>query len=377
MIVVGSFAAGGAERVAATLANAWQARGAQVWLVSTYLGTQEPAYVLHPGVTSLELGSLLRGEMRRRAPLRKLLSLRALLRRLQPDVIVSLLSNVNVLTLLAGAGLRVPVIVSERTDPLHDPELPWSLRLARALTYRFADALVVQTAAAARRYAARLSGVRRLAVIHNPLPAELASSELRAAQEGTGGCIVAMGRLTPEKGFSRLIGAFASAFGSRSSWSLRIWGEGPLRARLQAQVEELRLDGRVELCGLTTRPWEALASGQIFVLSSAYEGFPNAMLEAMALGLACVAFDCPSGPQELAEAGACAWLVPPGDVAALGAAMLSLAEDPGRRAALGTRAAARVRERFALPAVVTQWEALIEQVGSGARGAGADTPAIQ
>ena len=112
-----------------------------------------------------------------------------------------------------------------------------------------------------------------------------------------------MGRLTAEKGYAKLIEAFGCAFGEDPAWQLRIWGDGPLRTDLQSVVDRLQLAERVQLCGLTSQPWAALAAGQIFVLSSEYEGFPNAMLEAMALGLPCIAFDCPSGARELADGG--------------------------------------------------------------------------
>ncbi len=364
VIVVGSFAAGGAERVAATMANAWLDQGHEVWLVSTYLGAGAPAYPLRPGVSVVLLSRGLSGRGARTWPVtvRKILALRRLLSSIGPDVIISFLTNVNVLTILARANSAIPLIISERTDPLHDGELPHALRVARALCYRFAQALVVQSSAAAERYGARLRGVPRMRVIHNPLPAELAASPVRARQDGESRCVVAMGRLTPEKGFAKLIEAFADAFRDGTAWQLRIWGEGPLREQLQAQVQRLRLTHRVHLCGVTDRPWSALAAGQIFALSSEYEGFPNAMLEAMALGLPCVAFDCPSGPRELADSGHAALLVPGGDVAALAAALGELARDPERRCTLGARAATFVRTQFAQSSIMAQWDALIGQL---------------
>jgi len=364
VIVVGSFAAGGAERVAATMANAWLDRGHQVWLVSTYLGGGAAAYPLRPGVSFVLLAEAISN---RRTPLwpvtlRKIRALRRILLTIGPDVVISFLTNVNVLTILAHANSDIPLIISERTDPLHDTELPRVLRVARTLCYRFADALVVQSSAAAERYGARLRGAPRMTVIHNPLPAELAASPRRARQEGEGGCVVAMGRLTPEKGYPKLIEAFASALKDESAWQLRIWGEGPLRDDLQSQVERLQLTDRVRLCGLTDQPWTALAAGQIFALSSEYEGFPNAMLEAMALGLPCIAFDCPSGPRELADGGRAALLVPCGDVAALAAALGELARDRELRSTVGARAATFVRSQFAQSSVMAEWDALVEEV---------------
>ena len=364
VIVVSSIAAGGAERVAATMANSWLNGGHAVWLVSTYLGAGTAAYKLNPSVSVIPLSEVMHERSSSLWPttLRKVRALRGLLATIKPDVIISFLTNVNVLAIIAHARSGVPLIISERTDPLHDRELPRALRMARALCYRFADALVVQSSTAAHRYGARLRGIARMAVIHNPLPAELAASPSRACQDREGGCVIAMGRLTPEKGYAKLIEAFAVAFEDDKTWQLRIWGEGPLRNDLQKLVERLQLIERVQLCGLTDQPWTALAAGQIFVLSSEYEGFPNAMLEAMALGLPCIAFDCPSGPHELAAGGKSAILVSPGDVASLSSALRELAQNRERRKALGACAAAFVRSQFAEAAVMGDWDALVEEV---------------
>lgn len=364
VIVVGSIATGGAERVAATMANAWRERGHQVWLVSTYLGPRVVSYPLHPGVAVVFLSEVMGGSKApwRLRALRKPRVLRTLLLRIKPDVVISFLTNVNVLAIFACAASGLPLIISERIDPIYDKRLPRMLRVVRSLSYPFANALVVQTTAAAHGYGARLPGVSRIAVIHNPLPAELAASPTRARHDGDGGCVIAMGRLVHQKGFSALIQAFANALGADPAWRLEIWGDGPLREDLQCLVDRLQLTNRVQLCGLTNQPWPALAAAQIFVLSSEYEGFPNAMLEAMALGLPCIAFDCPSGPRELADDGCAAMLVPCADVAALGAALGKFARDRELRSTFGARAATFVRSQFAQPSVMAEWDALIEEV---------------
>ncbi|HEY8052855.1 MAG TPA: glycosyltransferase family 4 protein [Steroidobacteraceae bacterium] len=357
-------AAGGAERVAATLANAWSCQGRRVWLISTFLGSQAGGYPLDPRVSTVLLSDLMAGERRSgwRVALCKRVVLRRVIRGIGPDVVVSFLTNVNVLSIAALATSRLPLIVSERTDPAADVELPRALRLARALSYRWAAALVVQTAAAARRYGAQLRHLRGIEVIHNPLPSELHASPLRAQQEGRGGLVIAMGRLTREKGFDTLIAAFGRALADDPSWRLQIWGDGPLRPELAQLVEERHLQGQVQLCGATKQPWAVLAAAQIFMLTSEYEGFPNAMLEAMALGLPCVAFDCPSGPRELADGGAAAVIVPPGDVDALVTALQNLAANPEARRTLGARAAAFVRQKFAEHRIIDDWDRVFKRV---------------
>ena len=241
------------------------------------------------------------------------------------------------------------------------------LRLGRVLSYRMADALVAQTPAAAQRYAQQLRLRKRVEVVPNPLPCELATSAARSQHDGRGGCVIAMGRLTRQKGFDRLIKAFAQALGDDPSWSLHIWGEGPLRAELTRLIAEQRLTGRAHLKGATSKPWEALAAAQIFVLSSEYEGFPNAMLEAMALGLPCVAFDCPSGPRELSDGGLAALMVAPGDVSGLAEAIRELAMARDARRALGARAAAFVRSRFSEETVLGDWNRVFDRVAAARR----------
>ena len=364
VIVIGSMTAGGAERVATTMANAWVERGREVWLVSTHLGPRVIGYRIHPSVSLMCLSDAMtrRTSSRWAASLQKIPALRRLLSAIEPDVVVSFLTNVNVLVIATLASSGIPVIVSERVDLAADVELLRTLRVARALLYPFADALVVQTAAVALRYRERLCRVPPIAIIRNPLPGELSASPVRARQDGTGGCVIAMGRLTPQKGHAQLIEAFRRALGEDVSWRLQIWGDGPLRRDLQRLIDELHLADRAQLCGVTSEPWSVLAGAQIFALSSKYEGFPNAMLEAMAIGLPCVAFDCPSGPRELADGGDAAVIVRSGDVDMLAEALRDLAEDREGRRQLGVRAAAFVRREFSEASVMGDWDALIDEV---------------
>src|SRR5690606_9712963 len=145
------------------------------------------------------------------------------------------------------------------------------------------------------------------------------------------------------------------------------WGEGPDREALERQVRDAGLASRIFLPGRTSQPWEALRKADIFAMTSQVEGFPNVLLEAMALGRACVTVDCPSGPREMSQDGKYALLVPLGDHRALVAAVAQLMDDATLRDVMGRHAAASVRERYGLPQVLAQWDALFEDAAEPAR----------
>src|SRR5690606_26984625 len=118
----------------------------------------------------------------------------------------------------------------------------------------------------------------------------------------------------------------------------------------------------------TSTPWQELQAADMFVLTSEIEGFPNVLLEAMALGRACVTVDCPSGPREMTDGGKVAHLVPLYDDAALEAAMAELMNDAPQRHLLGRHAALHVRQHYGLDHVLDLWDAAFAQAGEVARG---------
>jgi glycosyltransferase involved in cell wall biosynthesis len=240
------------------------------------------------------------------------------------------------------------VIVSERVDPrLYDPGFAW--RALRWLTYRRAAAVVVQTARTRDYLAARLRA--RLVVIPNPVvpgPRTAASEPL----------VVAMGRLVPQKGFDVVIRAFARAADQLTVWRLIIAGVGPVRRALEARAEELGIEDRVALPGMVRDNYALLGRASIFVAASRFEGFPNALAEAMACGRAVVATDCPTGPRELTLDGTAGLLVRVDDHVAVSEALVRLGRDAHLRQRFGA-AAAHAMTRYELGAVLKQWHDLL------------------
>jgi glycosyltransferase involved in cell wall biosynthesis len=233
--------------------------------------------------------------------------------------------------------------------------------------YRFAYAIVVQTQSIAEFFPA--SWRPRIVVIPNPVPHVPVRAPESPPAPAARRTIVAMGRLEKQKGFDLLIRAFAEAADRRPEWDLTILGEGGERAALETLVREHELSGRIALPGREADAAGALRRADLFVLSSRYEGFPNALCEAMACGLPVVAFDCPSGPAEIVRDGVDGRLVPAEDVPALAAAIVELTGDDERRRRYGAAAVA-VAARFSVERIAAQWERLLVQ------GSAAAVPAV-
>lgn len=350
---------GGAERVAASLVNAWAEKGYAVALVSTHAHSDGSFYKLSSNVMYRPLAGCMRGRKGGRvfAYLNRLLFLRDLIVSFRPDVVVGFLPNVNVMMLLAALGLGIRTIACERTDPFHMP-IPRLLRLARGVTYPLASLLVVQTEAVARRIQREWLFVRHVSVIGNPIPFNPVN-EVKSIGKVSRKRLLAVGRLAQEKCFDRVIEAFAELASTYPEWDLRIVGEGPDRHRLEQAVEKHNLEERVLLPGSSTAIQEEFDSADIFVLTSMFEGFPNALLEAMAVGLPCVTVDCPSGPREISEDGFAAVLVPLGDREALVKELGLLMGDEARRVMYGGRAKRSVWAKYSLRVVIERWDSVL------------------
>ncbi len=361
LLVISSLSSGGAERVASRMANYWAGKGWCVWVV-TLASTSPDFYKLDPGVSRVALdvtGEASSFTETTRNILTRVKALRASFRSMKPQAIISFVDRTNILTILGALGLRIPVIVCERTDPRHHSiGRVWTG--LRRLLYPLAGAVVVQSESV-KEWARAFLLQRKLFVIPNHVVVDGEYAE----EPISWSCpfVVAVGRLEYCKGFDSLIRAFGKAV-QGTDWSLVILGEGPEGPRLRAMAGALGVEKHLHFAGTRRDVLAVMKRAGLFVLSSRYEGFPNALLEAMSCGLPVISFDCPSGPREIIRHGVDGILVPPGDVDAMAKAMARMMADEGERQRLGIRAQ-EVVQRFSAERVMGMWEELLQRVSHG------------
>ncbi len=334
LLLVSSMNSGGAERVAASLANAWSARGDSVTLVITFSGKGQSFYPLSKQVKLIYLADIAGYTGRGlRAYWARFWGLRRLVLESRSDVLISFLTNVNVAVLLATMGLGCKLFVSERTYP-PARQIGRLLDTLRRLMYPCASGVVMLTTEGLRWLESTVPGARGV-VISNPVqvPLERGEPVLQPELIVAPDCklLLAVGRLDEGKQFDRLIASFADLAPRYPSWNLAIVGEGEETIRLKQQVETMGLAGRVALPGLVGNIDDWYRRASLYVMTSRFEGFPNTLAEAMAHGCAAVSYDCDTGPRDIIRHGLDGLLVSPvGDIAALTRALDRLMADrPG------------------------------------------------
>lgn len=359
VLIISSLAAGGAQRVMSLLANHWTQAGCHVCVLAFSGPGAEPFFPLDSQVEYVPLGiewkssNLIEGIHNN---IRRIIHLRRAIRASAPQVVISFMDQENVLTVLATRALGVPVIISVRVDPIASPTGGiWSF--LRNRVYPFATRIVVQTLRVRQSFSQKLQD--KVAIIPNPVlsPPPVTCPRLLASTHS----ILAIGRMTEQKGFDLLIRAFARLALRYPDWRLTILGDGPLRQEIECLRNELGLTEVVGLPGEVRNIDDYFSQADLFVLSSRYEGFPNALCEAMARGLAVVAADCRTGPREVIEHGVNGLLATAGDVDSLAECMDRLMSNEADRKKFGSNAS-QIKDLYNCQKIIKMWESLIEEL---------------
>lgn len=354
IFVLGGLSGGGAERVASHLINYWHETGWDITLVIRR-GPEEDFYPIPKNLKRHTLG----GEGPSANKLIALIKnipfvwrLRQAIKKEKSPIVISFLTKTNIHTILACIGLGRHVIISERNDTTReDHPFPWPL--LRKLTYNFADVVTANSRIA-------LDGMKsyvpdsKLKLVRNPVKIPDQVSQPDHSQ-----IALNVGRLVPQKNQELLIKA-VSVLDEKllDGWSFEILGEGEEEENLKETISELHVEDRILLRGKVKEISDYYKKAGIFVLSSRYEGTPNALLEAMSFGLPPIVSDACPGALEFINHGENGLIFTSGDVKDLSEKMKILMENPAERLAIGRKARETVTQ-FSSENVMPVWNELI------------------
>lgn len=359
-LVINSLGIGGAERVLVRLAEIWANKGHKVSFI-IFFEDQTNSYILakHNNINLINLG-----ETKPLANINYLINffkiikriylLTKLFKKLKPDLIISFLVGVNITVLLANFWLKRPIIVSERIDPASHI-IPSIYKKLRLITYRFANTIVVQTKKIKEYFPINLQS--KIVIIPNWIkqPEIIKSLETNKANKIKN--IISIGRLDQQKNQQLLINAFFKLSVKYPDIILKIYGEGILRDGLQNLINSLNLQDRVFLLGINMDINGALRDADLFVFPSLYEGFSNALCEAMAVGLPVIASNC-SGNVDIIEHGMNGLLFNNNEIADLMNCMQLLLDDIGYANRLANQAK-NIVNKFNELEVLKLWDQVI------------------
>ncbi len=281
-LVGGSIKGGGAERATSNLVNEMVISNHNIFLFTGIKGEDE--YYLNPKVV--------RKVVFNHNFILDTLNLGKLLIYYKIDVAIGMGIYANLCACLLKKIIRTKIIISERNSPAHDL-LSIKTKLLRFILYRFADGYVFQTKEAKEYYSQNIQ--RKSVVIHNPIKPDLPYKSNVNNKE-----IIAVGRLNKQKNYPFLIKSFAIFHKNHRDYILKIYGKGNELTLLQKLSKDLHIEDSVIFEGFCSNVHEAIKDSQLFVMSSDFEGMPNSLMEAMAMGFPVISTDCPcGGPREL------------------------------------------------------------------------------
>ncbi|WP_218970597.1 glycosyltransferase family 4 protein [Alkalihalobacterium alkalinitrilicum] len=344
--VMNTMRAGGAERVVSLLANNLVVKGQDVSIIVT--SNDNSFYKLNNKINYCKLGCCskdLNLFNKLKTNFLEILKLIRVLKREKPDVVITFIRNIPTIIACKVAGIKV--IVSERNNPIYDPpNKVW--RFLRRIIYPFANGFVFQTDAVKGYFDLNIQ--KKSVVIPNPVNEELPICNNNKKRK----VIVSVGRLSKQKDHATLIKAFGIVRKTFTDYELIIYGEGNLREDLLEMIENLGLKDSVFLPGNAKNLYSEICDASVFVLSSKYEGFPNALIEAMALGLPVISTKCNYGPSEIIKNGENGFLVEVGDYEELAKKINYVIKNKSISEKIGNNAYA-IRDKLSTEKIIKKW----------------------
>lgn len=290
LFYIGAIVNGGAERVISNLVNEMFNRGHECILVNTY--HKPDVYEISHGVKRYYLNSDKEKNIIVRNVI-ELIRLRKVCKKEHADINISFLREPNLRLVIATRGLRQKTVVSVRNVPEKEYKGRILFKIANAI-FSQSDGIVFQTVDAQRSFGKRVQEKGK--IILNPVNKLFYDFQSECSFIERKG-IVAVGRLVPQKNYLLLLYAYAK-ISQKVKDNLIIYGRGPEEQKLRNVAKQLGITDRVDFIGVSSQLWKDISNVKLFVMTSEYEGMPNALMEALALGIPVVSADCPcGGPQ--------------------------------------------------------------------------------
>lgn len=358
VIYLHSLTFGGTERMATHLANHFSDTGYEV----TVLCNSDPGYSSYP--LRKEISNVVMHVGRKsdnslikalRNNFNKIITFRRELKRIKPDFVISMSSTSNITSAIGCIGLKLVRVGREQSYPAAEPPNKKRWTKFRKLTYRWLDAVVAQTEIT-RSWLLENTSAKSVAVIQGAvvLPLERGDPIVVPHFKSSDKVLLTVGRLSSEKQFDHLIRAFKHAIVRCTGWQLVIVGEGDCRESLEDLIDELNISDVVSMPGFVGNAGDWYRIADLFSLTSAYEGFPNSVVEALAHGVPVVSYDCDTGPREMIEDGVNGLLVTPNSVEDLQDSLMLLMGDDDKRFTAG-ESAKKIIEKLDISKICEQW----------------------
>lgn len=312
---------GGASRQVIMLANNLVSRGYSVTMVALHYFNPS-FFKIDTRINIINLTNL---ESNAKCPIfTRYKAYRKVLSNMHPDMTIHYNFQSVYFTVLSGVREHGKIIFAERGDPSNKSDYTILLRIIRSFVNPMIDGFVFQTRGAQKFFKKKIQN--KSIVIPNSVAIKDGVYSKVTKREKT---IVCVGRLHQQKNQILLIDAFAKIASKYPDYLLEFYGDGELREHLQCRIDTLGLTKKIILKGSVKNVFEYVRKSSLFVLSSDYEGMPNALMEAMALGVPCISTDCsPGGARDLIKDGVNGWITPIKDVKSLAEKMDYVLSNP-------------------------------------------------
>lgn len=342
---------GGAQRVITNIANMMAQKGNEIEFILTG-NNKSCVYQLD---SRIKINLVQDSSITRMSKIKKIKKIRQTIMKIQPNIAISFLTLVNIIAIISTMGLKIPIIISERNDPDRCSKIE---KVFSKLFYRFATCVVVQTDCIKEKISKYYK--KNIEIIGNPLVdhgIEKSSYEITKRA-------IAVGRLNKQKNYNLLLNAFSKIIINDKNYCIDIYGVGEEQETLIQKCNELGITENVTFMGNRSDVIACEPNYDFYIMSSDYEGMPNALAEAMSVGLPCISTNCDGGgAAALIKNEINGLLVKKNDIFELEMAMLRYIENPDFARQMGINAK-QIKSDLGHEAIMNKWEILIEKLSS-------------